>query len=186
MSWTTPVHQSPDPPGTSTEFNAQVVDNLEFLHDGVPLWLPSLSEDCNKIYNGVVNNAVLVPTMSKDVITVSRLAWRTNSAGGQFDVGIYLDDGNDLTVSKVTSSGLVPMPGGSGANSQAFVGPVTLQPFVKYWLVMGFSSANASLNGTDGPAQSLCKKATNSMPLPNVITFGSPRPTVSPCLAALP
>ena len=186
MTWTTPVHQSPDPPGTSTEFNAQVVDNLNHLHDGLGLYVPSISEDCNKVCNAIVNGAALVPVITKDRITVSQLAWRTNSAGGQIDVGIFLDNGDDLTVQKVTSSGLQPMPSGSGAHSLAFAVAATLEPFIKYWLVFAFGSANASLNGTDGPAQSLCKKATNCFPLPNVVTFGSPRPLVSPCLAALP
>jgi len=186
MTWTTPVHQSPDPPGDDLTFNAQVVDNLNHLHTGRALYVPSPSEDCNKVCNAVLNGAVLVPAVVKDVITVSKLAWRTNSAGGQIDVGIFLDNGDDLTVQKVTSSGLGPMPGGSGPNSKTFAAPATLDPFKKYWLVFAFGSANASLNGTDGPAQQLCKKATNCFPLPNVITFGSPRPLVSPCLAALP
>ena len=186
MTWTTPVHQSPNPPGTSTTFNAQVVENLKHLHTGVALYVPSISEDCNKVCNAIVNGAALVPVVVKDAITVTKLAWRTNSAGGQIDVGSFLDNGDGLTVQKVTSSGLVPMPSGSGAHTQAFAVAATLEPYTLYWLVFAFGSANASLNGTDGPAQSLCKKATNCFPLPNVVTFGSPKPLVSPCLAALP
>jgi hypothetical protein len=186
MTWTTPVHQSPDPPGDSETFNDQVIENLKHLHTGKPLWVPPLSDCLDGVMSGIVNGAVLVPTMVKDVITVTKLAWRANSAGGQIDVGIFSDNGDGLTVSKVTSSGLHAMPSGSGAHYSSFAVAATLDPFVKYWLVMGFTSVNAALSGTTGPAQQLCKKATNCMPLPNVITFGSPRPLVSPCLAALP
>jgi len=186
VTWTTPVHRSPNPPGTSTQFNAQVVDNLLHLYNGNGLYAPGPSEAIDAVFTGIVMGAVLVPTMVRDVLTVNKLAWRANSAGGQIDIGIFLDNGDGLTVQKVTSSGLQAMPSGSGAHYANFVQPAALQPFTKYWLVMGFTSVNAALHGTTGPTQVLCKKATNCMPLPNVITFGSPRPLVAPCLAALP
>lgn len=186
MTWTDPTPLA-DGFWDPDDYNRDVADNLDFLYDGVGLWAPGACQAIDANITVANQLVLLAPCYTTSTITVSQLGWRRDSAGGQVDVGIYTDDGNDETASVVTTSGLVASPSSSTrAEALSFVVPAVLERGIKYWLALGSTSNNNSISGTSGPLCTLARKATPAMPLPNIITFNSPHPTVCPALAALP
>jgi len=190
-AWVAPVQGNP----TAAKWNAYVAGDLDFLYRGYGMWLPTPSQsiDGQSKVHGFNLGAFLVPVMCKDAITLNSIAYRSDTANGTIDLGVYQDDGNGTTCSKVATTDLTPMPGGSGAKQITLENPAPLTPWTKYWLAIGFaitvSGSGGSLGtvlGTDGVLLGLCKRAVNVMPLPTVITFDTVAPTCSPCLAGLP
>jgi hypothetical protein len=190
--WTTPTHGQM----TAARYNPMVADNLTWLHDGSPLYLPS---DPSGDLTGVpkarapVNGALCIPVINRDSFTATSMGYRSDTADGKIDLGIYLDDGNGLTISKIATTGLTLMPSGAGPKQIALALPAVLKPLKKYWLVMGMAitvsgsgGAVGAVLGTTGVLLPLCKRAVNCMPLPTVITFDTVAPACSPCLAAYP
>lgn len=188
MAWTTPTHGNPN----ASRWNSHVADNLSFLHDGNALYLPTPSEDLSasgKVH-GIPNGAFCVPVIPKDAMTITKMSYRSDTANGRVDLGIYLDDGNGTTCSKVSTTEPTAMPGGAGPKSINLVNPAVITPYQKYWLVIGFVTNNdgtavGTVLGTDGPLVKLCKRAVNCVPLQTVITFDSVAPSASPCLAGM-
>lgn len=170
---------------SSSAFNRDA-DNLQYLYNANSLGLFTPGDSLDAVCHPTLNGAIMAPAMCVAPVTVSKIAWRTNTSNGQVDVGIYTDNGDGQTISMVRTSGLTAMPGGSGAASVNLSSSVTLTPYVKYWLVMGFTNTNAAIMGSDGPVQTICKKAVNCVPLLSTVSFNSPAPSASPCLAALP
>jgi hypothetical protein len=196
--WTTPAHLAAPPVGTT--WNTQIVENLIWAYEGKLLYLPTPSEDLTasgKVH-GIRDGAYCVPVINRDAGTLTQMAYRSDTANSKIDMGIYLDDGNGTTCSKISTTGLTVMAGGAGAKMVPLALPAPVTPFTKYWLVIGFAITKSgsggklgTILGTDGPMLSLCKRALNVMPLPTVITFDTStkardQPTASPCLAAFP
>jgi hypothetical protein len=197
-------------PGTITAatYNAHVADNLTWRHTGLLLYLPTPSEDltaAGKVH-GFRSGAFCVPVIANGVGTLNSMAYRSDTANGKVDLGIYLDDGNGTTCSKISTTGLTAMPPGAGSKQISLAQPAPITTYQKYWLVMGFAITKSgsggklgTVLGTDGPTTLLCRRAVNVMPLPTVITFETTNPvdpaavpptpiipTSTPCLAAFP
>lgn len=194
--WTTPTHGQM----TVARYNPMVADNLTWLHDGKILYLPS---DPAGDLTGVpkaqapLSGALLMPVICRDTFTATSMGYRSDNASGKIDLGIYLDDGNGTTCSKISTTGLTLMPSGAGAKQIALALPAPLEALKKYWLVMGQAvtvpgsgGTIGAVMGTTGILLPLCKRALNCMPLPTIITFDTPipanAPKCAPCLAAFP
>lgn len=205
MPWTTPAHVS----GVLDvdDWNAQV-DNLDWLHTGNALYLPS---DPDGDLTGTpkaqapLSGAILVPVVCRDTFTATRMSYRSDSASGKIDLGIYMDDGNGTTCSKISTTGLTLMPSGAGAKQLPFAQPAPLEALNKYWLVMGQAvtvpgsgGTIGAVMGTTGVLRLISRRAQKCMPLPTVITFEMTAPvdpdvaptpilpTCVPCLAVFP
>lgn len=180
MPWTTPTHVAGGDGLPSSQYDAQVVDNLLFLWTGFRLAVSTPSDMTQQVVP-TANDAFVCPVIPEAQLTVPGLTYRSSTTAGNIDVGVYSDDGNGTTCTRLKSSGSVAMPAGASAHTINFTATQTLDPYVKYWLAVAFSSATARLLGTDGPYSLICKKMVTAFPLPATITFGA-TPAVSPCL----
>jgi len=126
-AWVAPVQGNP----TAAKWNAYVAGDLDFLYRGYGMWLPTPSQsiDGQSKVHGFNLGAFLVPVMCKDAITLNSIAYRSDTANGTIDLGVYQDDGNGTTCSKVATTDLTPMPGGSGAKQITLENPAPLTPW---------------------------------------------------------
>lgn len=181
---------------TAAVWNAQVADNLLHLYNGKTLYVPSdPSGDLaapGKVH-GFRSGAFCMPVINRDLITLNSMAYRSDTANGKVDLGVYIDDGNGTTCSKISTTGLTAMPAGAGTKQISLLLPAPILPYTKYWLVIGFAITKSgsggklgTVLGTDGPLKPLCKRAVNVMPLPTVITFDAVAPTAAPMIAGFP
>ena len=183
VSWTPPTHVAGGTALTVTKYNAEVVDDLQFLHDGFAFVVGS-PDDLTQKFSETANQAVVCPFIPRDVITLAGLTYRSDTTAGNIDVGIYMDDGNGTTATKLKTSGSTVMPGGATAHTINFTASQTLESYTKYWFALSFSSASAKVLGTDGPYSLLAKVMATAFPLPTTITFGA-TPSVAPCMQGL-
>jgi len=181
--WTPPEHVTGGVGEPASDFDEQIVDNLNFLWAGNPTIVGG-SQDLSASVVPTVNRALLCPFVPKDQITIAGLSYRSSSTAGNIDVGVYVDNLDGTTADRLKSSGSVSMPAGATAQTVNFTASQTLDPYVKYWFAICFSSGSARVLGTDGPYSLLCKVMTSAFPLPATVTFGV-TPTISPCLAGL-
>lgn len=183
MAWTPPNHVIPAQGWPAATINEEVIDNIIFLHDGVPMF----ACECDDISQTVVptaNRGYAVPLIPRDKITIDGITFRSQTANGNISVAVYEDDDNGTSATQLATSGSVAMPS-SGAQTVAFTVPSqVLDSFQKYWLAISFSSSSARALGTDGPYSLLCKYMASAHPLPSTFTFGG-TPPIAPCLAGL-
>ena len=185
VAWTPPEHVTGGDGMPASDFDEQVIDNLQFLWNGVAQFVGG-SQDCSAQVVPTANRALLCPFVPKDQITIAGLTYRNGTSTGNIDVGVYVDNGNGTTADRLKSSGSTAMPAvGNVANTLNFTANQTLDPYVKYWFAICFSSGSARVLGTDGAYSLLCKLMVSAFPLPATVTFGATA-TISPCLAGLP
>jgi len=169
-----------------SQYNLQVVDNLQYLHDGMALFCGTPDDMTQKVLPGTANRAFVCPFVTRDAMTIPGLTYRGDTTAGNIDVGIYDDDGNNTTCTKLRTSGTVAMPGGATAHTINFTASQAVEPFHKYWFAIAFSSTTARVWGTDGPYSLLCKQMDMGVfGLPTTITFASLSGGISPCLVGL-
>lgn len=193
MSWSTPAHL----PGSalpSATLNRDL-DNIEALYEGFDVYLGGADDDLNINVGSLRYGALLIPVISKSRFTVANIGYRSDTAGGHVDLGVFIDDGDDKSCTQLETTGFFPMPGGAGPKGETLSAAVQLEPLQKYWLAIAFDASGAALRGTDGPYATLCRKATGGntvsyYPLPTRIPFdvnattGEPIAlTKAPCLA---
>jgi len=183
VSWTPPEHVIGGLGLAASDYDEQVVDNLSFLWAGTPMFVGG-SQDCSQTVVPTANKALLCPIVPKDQITIAGLTYRSSSTAGNIDVGVYVDNGNGTTADRLKSSGSVAMPAGATAQTVNFTANQTLDPYVKYWFAICFSSGSARVLGTDGPYVLICKTMTSAFPLPATVTFAA-APTVTAAVAGL-
>lgn len=184
--WTPPTHVVGGTGWASSRINEEYIDNLQFLHDGYALYVGTPTDKSATVLPQVANRAFACPIVSRDAITIAGLTWQANSHSGNIDFGVYDDDGNGTTASRLKSSGSVAMPGGSTPQTITFSSPQALEPYHKYWFAVAFSVASgANILGTDGPYSLLCKQMASAFPLPATFTFAALSNGISPCLIGL-
>lgn len=179
--WTAPAYVSGGASLPVSTWNL-MMDDLQFLHDGVPQYCGTSDDISQKVLPGSANRAFVCPFVSRDAMTIAGLTYRSDTTAGNIDVGIYDDDGNGTTASKLKTSGSVAMPGGATAHTTNFTSSQAIEPFHKYWFAISFSSTSARVMGTDGPYSLLCKQMDTALPLPTTITFAALSGGISPCL----
>lgn len=183
--WTPPSHVAGGTSLPVSQYDLEVVDNIQFLHDGAALFVGTPEDMTQTLLPGSANRAFVCPFVPRDVITVAGLTYRSQTVAGNIDVGVYGDDGNGTTATKLKTSGSVAMPAGSGAKTVNFTASQQLEPMTKYWFAIAFSNTSARVLGTDGPYSLLCKQMDTALPLPTTITFAALSGGISPCLVGL-
>ncbi len=183
--WTPPEHVAGGTGLPVTQYNEQVADNLQFLHDGYSFWIGTAQDLTAQVAPGAVNRGFACPVVCRDSMTIAGLTYRSDTTNGNIDVGIYDDDGNGTTASKLATSGTTVMPGGATAHTVNFTAPQAVEPYHKYWLAISFSATSARVLGTDGPYSLICKQMNSALPLPTTFTFAALSGGISPCLVGL-
>lgn len=183
--WTPPIHIGGGRTLPASQYNLQVVDNLQVLHDGLPLYCGTPTDMTQKLLPGSANRAFVCPFVSRDAMSIAGLTYKSDTTSGNIDVGIYDDDGNGTTASKLKTSGSVAMPGGATAHTVNFTAAQAIEPLHKYWFAIAFSSTTARIWGTDGPYSLICKQMDTALPLPTTITFAALSGGIAPCLVGL-
>ena len=168
-----------------TTYDLEVVDNIQFLHDGYALYVGTPTDQTQKVLPGSANRAFVCPFVSRDAMTIAGLTYKSDTTAGNIDVGIYDDDGNGTTASKLKTSGSTAMPGGATAHTVNFTSSQSIEPFHKYWFAIAFSSTTARIWGTDGPYSLICKQMDTALPLPTTITFAALSGGIAPMLVGL-
>jgi hypothetical protein len=138
-----------------------------------------------KVLPGSANRAFVCPFIPPAAMIIPGLTYKSDTTAGNIDVGVYDDDGNGTSASKLKTSGSTAMPGGATAHTLNFTSPQSLEPFHKYWFAIAFSSTSARVWGTDGPYSLICKQMDTAFPLPTSITFAALSGGISPCLVGL-
>lgn len=178
----TDVWVNPDDPVTDdyieTDWGIVVATDLRVLFNGVAEWIASPSQDvATNFAPGANNKAFGFHFTARDAMTIASINYLPTNAAGNVDVGIYEDDGNGTTCSKLKTNGGT----GMGSASVAFSASQALSPYQKYWLWIAFSNSAARAGGTVGPSIVMWKTMTSAYPLPTTITFGA-APTSAPAL----
>lgn len=180
--WDTPVDPIVDELITA-EWGTTVATDLRVLFAGVPTWVASPSGDLSQNYGAAANTAIGFPFTCRDAATISGLSWTLDTANGNVDVGIYEDDDNGTTCSKLKTNGGEPCPTGAGVKTTLFSAPQALTPYQKYWLWFSSNHASFRMKGTNGPSVVIFRKMASAYPLPTVITFASAG-TITPAFFA--
>lgn len=178
---------TPDDPVTDdyveTEWGVVVATDLRVLFNGVAEWLASPSQDVATNFAPTANKAYGFPFTQRDAATIAYLAYLSDTTAGNIDVGIYEDDGNGTTCSKLKTNGGQAMAAGATVKKVNLSASQALSPFQKYWAWIAFSSASARVKGTGGPSTLVWRTMATAYPLPTVITFAA-APSIAPALFA--
>lgn len=184
--WTPPSHVVGGTGWPVSTIDLEVVDNLQFLHDGYALYVGTPTDMTDQVLPQVASRAFACPIVSRDAITIPGLTYKSNSTAGNIDVGVYDDDGNGTTASKLKTSGSTVMPTSGVPQTINFTSPQAIEPYHKYWFMFAFSVASgANVLGTTGPYSLLCKQMNSAFPLPTTFTFAALSNGISPCLVGL-
>lgn len=182
MTWVTPTNVSDGVVWEADDFNDMVVGNLLHLYNGNPLAVWSPAQDLSQNYAPSANDAIGFPFIAPASGDMAGLSYLVGTSGGNVDVGLYEDAGDDLTCTKLKTNGGAAL-GAAGVRTTTYTAAQALIPGEKYWLWIALSSAAARLKGTDGPTAVFWKKMASAYPLPNTITFGA-TPSIVPALFA--
>lgn len=168
--WTNPRTAVSNADFTSDWYNAEVRDNLLFLYNGLPFYVQTPG-GIDDHYAPAAGQAVLQPVTPPHPCQISGFTYNVSSNSGNFDLGVYLDNG-DGTAELIESTGSIAMPT-AGLQTTPFATAVNLEAFVLYWFAYAHDTTSGQLFGTKGPAAGIARVINASFPLPATITIGS-------------